>query len=87
MFHMFESVQFHLKDHLLNSMCNLLKQIGSLCWIGHNIVLNHFLPKRSLNQLFSQLLKQDETTTESAWELLNQRGSLVESRLNKLLDQ
>ena len=64
-FQMFESAQFHSKDHLPDSMCNLLKQIESLCWIGHNRVLNHFLPKQSLNQLFDHLLKQDGSTTES----------------------
>ena len=40
----------------------------TVCWIGHNRLLNHFLPKRSLNQLFDQLLKQDDSQ-------LNQHGS------------
>lgn len=92
-FQMFESAQFHSKDDLPNSMCNLLKQmkqIESLCWIGHNRVLNHFLPKQSLNQLFDQLLKQDDgSTTESVMGVAESTGesSLVKSRLNKLLDQ
>ena len=88
-FQMFESAQFHSKDDLPNSMCNLLKQIESLCWIGHNRVLNHFLPKQSLNQLFDQLLKQDGSTTESVMGVAESTGesSLVKSRLNKLLDQ
>lgn len=70
-------------------MCNLLKQIESLCWIGHNRVLNHFLRKQSLNQLFDQLLKQDGSTTESVMGVAESTGesSLVKSRLNKLLDQ
>lgn len=70
-------------------MCNLLKQIESLCWIGHNRVLNHFLPKQSLNQLFDQLLKQDGSTTESVMGVAEStdESSLVKSRLNKLLDQ
>ena len=88
-FQMSESAQFHSKDDLPNSMCNLLKQIESLCWIGHNRVLNHFLPKQSLNQLFDQLLKQDGSTTESVMGVAESTGesSLVKSRLNKLLDQ
>ena len=70
-------------------MCNLLKQIESLCWIGHNRVLNHFLPEQSLNQLFDHLLKQDGSTTESVMGVAESTGesSLVKSRLNKLLDQ
>lgn len=88
-FQMFESAQFHSKDDLPNSMRNLLKQMESLCWIGHSRVLNHFLPKQSLNQLFDQLLKQDGSTTESVMGVAESTGesSLVKSRLNKLLDQ
>ena len=89
-FQMSESAQFHSKDDLPNSMRNLLKQMESLCWIGHSRVLNHFLPKQSLNQLFDQLLKQDDgSTTESVMGVAESTGesSLVKSRLNKLLDQ
>ena len=56
-FQMFESAQFHSKDDLPNSMCNLLKQIESLCWIGHNRVLNHFLPKQSVESIVRSIVE------------------------------